>query len=289
MAGATGAAAQDLEPRAYTATPTGVSFLVVAAGHSSGGVLVDPSLPVEDVEASVNSLAIGGGTTFNLFGRTAMALAAFPVAWLEATGRIGEDARQAKRTGLADPRFKLSTNLVGGQALTPREFAKAHRPTIVGVSLTVAPPIGQYDRTKLVNLGSHRWSLKPEIGISHGAGKWTVEGYGGVWFFTENDQFYTGNAVRTQQPIAAVQGHVSYTFKPRLWVAANGTWYSGGTTTVDGIEKSDLQRNSRYGASLSLPIGRQQSLKIAASAGATTRIGSNFRTIAVAWQMSWIN
>lgn len=282
------ATAQDLEPRAYAAAPIGLRFLVVATGRSSGGVLVDPSLPVEDVQATVNSLVIGTGVTVNLFGRTALAVAAVPYAWLSASGSVGETTRHASRSGLADPRFKLSVNLLGGRALAAREFATARRPTILGASLTVGPPLGRYHPAKLVNIGANRWSLKPEVGISHSAGRWTFEGYGGVWLFTANDDFYTGSSVRTQKSVVALQAHASYTVRPRLWLALNSTWYSGGTTTVNGVEKGDLQRNSRLGATVSLPLARQQSLKVTASTGATTRIGADFRTIGVAWQLSWL-
>ena len=106
------ASAQDLEPRAYAASPVGLRFLAVIAGHSRGGVLVDPSLPVEDVRASVNSFGVGAGTTFDFFGRTALVVAALPFAWADATGRVGETTGQASRSGLADPRLKLSVNLV---------------------------------------------------------------------------------------------------------------------------------------------------------------------------------
>jgi hypothetical protein len=281
--------AQELEPRAYAASPVGVNFLVLAAGSSRGGVLVDPSLPVKDVRATVSTLVVGLGRTINMLGRTALVVAALPYAWLEASGNVGEEARSISRAGLADTRLKLSVNLVGGRALTPREFASAVRPTIVGVSLSVVPPLGQYQRTKLINLGANRWSFKPEVGVSHAVGRWTVEGYGGAWWFTENDEFYPGSSIRAQQRLVALQAHVSYTFRPRLWAAFNATWYSGGTTSVDGATKADLQRNTRIGATLSLPFARRHSLKISGSTGAATRVGTDFRTIAAAWQMTWFD
>jgi Putative MetA-pathway of phenol degradation len=281
--------AQELEPRAYAASPVGVNFLVVAAGHSTGGVLVDPSLPIEDVEASVNSLSLGYGRTLNVFGRTGLLVAALPYAWLDATGRVDGETGHVSRSGLADPRIKLSVNLVGGPAMNPSEFARAARPTIVGVSLGIAPPLGRYDPTRLINLGANRWSFKPEVGVSRQLGRWTVEGYAGAWLFTANDAFYTGNSIRTQRPIAGIQGHVSYSVKPRLWIAFDATWYSGGRTRVNGVEKADLQRNSRVGATVSVPFARQQSLKIVASTGATTRIGANFKTVVAAWQFTWFD
>jgi hypothetical protein len=282
-------AAQELEPRAYAASPVGVNFLVVAGGRSSGGVVVDPALPIEDVEATVTTLNVGVGRTLNLFGRTGLIVALAPYAWAEAAGSVGEQARHITRSGLADPRVKISVNLVGGRALTPSEFAAAARQTIVGVSLAVAPPLGQYTGTRLINLGANRWAFKPEVGVSRAVGRWTLEGYGGVVLFTRNDGFYTGTSVRTQEPVVALQAHVSYTLRPQLWTAFDATWYSGGTTTVNGARSADLQRNSRVGATVSLPMGRRQSIKLSGSTGATTRIGADFQTFAAAWQLTWFD
>jgi Putative MetA-pathway of phenol degradation len=195
------AVAQDLEPRAYAASPIGLNFLVIAAGRSTGGVVVDASLPVEDVQASVNSLGVGAGRTIKIFGRTALLVASLPYAWANVSGRVGEETGQVSRSGLADPRIKLSVNLVGGRALSVREFVRAPRPTVLGVSLSVVPPLGQYYRDKLINLGANRWAFKPEIGVSHLVGKWTIEGYAGAWLFTANDEFYTGTSVREQRPV----------------------------------------------------------------------------------------
>ena len=289
VASAGNAGAQDLEPRAYSAAPIGVNFFVVAAVRSTGGVVVDPSLPLEDVEATVDSMAAGVGRTINMFGRTGLVLFAVPYAWVVASGSVGEEARRITRSGVADPRVKVSVNLVGGRAQTPAEFARSRRSTIVGVSLSVLPPLGQYRRTKLINLGANRWSFKPEVGVSRALGRWTVEGYGGTWLFTDNEAFYTGTSVRTQERVVTVQGHVSYTFRPGLWAAFDAAYHSGGTTRVDGVKKADLQRNSRIGATLSLPVARQQSLKFSTSAGTTTRFGADFRTFAAGWQLSWLD
>jgi hypothetical protein len=281
--------AQDLEPRAYTSAPIGLNFVGVAIGRSSGEVVVDPSLPLTDVHATINSAAVGVGRTFSFFGRTALIFGTFPYARGEVTGTVGEERGRITRSGLADPRIRLSVNLIGGRALTASEFPKVKRPTIMGVSLAVVPPLGQYDRAKLVNLGANRWAFKPEAGLSHAVNRWTFEGYAGVWLFTENGDYYTGSSLRTQDPILAIQGHTSYTIKPRLWLAFDATWYSGGASTIDGIDKGNSQNNSRIGATGSFPLTQHQSIKAAFTKGATTRIGSNFTTVSAAWQFSWFD
>jgi hypothetical protein len=285
LAAAGSATAQDLEPRAYSPSPSGTTFLVVAATRSAGGVFTDPSAQLTDVEAEIGILSLGFGHSFALLGKSALVLGLVPIAWGEARGQVGEARRETSRRGLADPRVKLSVILSGFRPMTPAEFARAPRRPIVGASLTVVPPMGQYQPSKLVNLGSNRWSFKPEIGMSLPAGRWTLEGYAALWVFTDNDAYYPGSAVRAQEPIPAVQGHVSYTLGRRGWLAVNATWYGGGQATVDGVDSGAPYRNARLGATWAIPIGRQQSFKVAYSTGAATRVGADFRTLSVAWQV----
>ena len=67
-------------------------------------------------------------------------------------------------------------------------------------------------------------------------GHWDFDGYLGVWMFTSNEDFYPGGRSRSQDPVVALQGHASYTFRPRLWAAVDATWYHGGGATVEGGE-----------------------------------------------------
>ena len=164
---------------------------------------------------------------------------------------------------------------------------KTPRRTIVGASLAVNLPTGQYDGTKLINLGNNRWAIKPEMGVSVPRGRWDIDAYAGVWLFGTNDNFFPGGRTRNQDPLVTLQGHVSYTIKPRLWVAVNSTWYSGGAPQVSGQAPGERFENTRIGATLSIPAGRTQSFKIAFSDGVTARTGTDFKTIAVGWQ--WLH
>jgi hypothetical protein len=184
---------------------------------------------------------------------------------------------------------KLSVNLFGPPAMSPREFVKAPRRTVVGASLTAVVPLGQYDPVKLINLGTNRWAFKPEVGVSHPEGRWDLDAYAGVWLFSENDAFFPGTSTRRQDPIVAIQGHASYSFKPRAWAAFDATWYGGGKATVNDGPPTSRLSNTRFGATLAWPLGRQQSVKVAYSLGAWTRVGSDFRTLAVAWQYLWMD
>ena len=86
-------------------------------------------------------------------------------------------------------------------------------------------PSGQYNSAKLINLGTNRWSFKPEVGVSVPTGRWEFDGYVGVWLFARNNDFFPGGRTRSQDPLIALQGHASYTIRPRLWLAVDATWY----------------------------------------------------------------
>jgi hypothetical protein len=280
------ASAQDIEPRAYSASPVGTNFVAVTYAHQTGGVLADPTVPIDDIEVSLDGTSLLVSRTFGLAGRQASLAAAFPYVWGSVRGTVLEEQREVARSGAADLRLRLAANLFGGPALAPREFAARRPATTLGASLTVGVPTGQYDSARLVNLGSNRWAFKPELGLSHPAGRWTLEAVGGVWLFTGNDAYF-GGARFTQRPIATFQGAVSYTFRPRLWIAGGATYFAGGRTIVDDVEKNTLVRNSRVGVFVSLPMSGGHSVKVGWSHGVRTRIGADLTSFTIGWQYAW--
>ena len=281
--------AQEMEPRAYSSSPVGMNFLAISAGNSRGGIVFDASLPITDTSADLNLGTLGYARTFALGGRQGLAGAGVSYARGDLEGMVGGNERRTGRSGLSDMRAKISINLLGPGALTPEQFAAAPKKTIFGVSLTIQPPTGQYDETRLINIGTNRWSFKPEVGVSVPVRRWFLDFYAGAWLYTANDAFYPGDSTRRQDPLYAAQGHASYTFKSRAWVAFDLTWYGGGDATVDDGPPSSRQSTTRVGATGSIPLTRRQSIKIAASTGASERVGSDFNTGLIGWQFGWFD
>lgn len=280
--------AQDMEPRAYSASPVGLNFLGIGYGWLTGSVILDPTLPISDIHATVQGPRIGIGHTFNLLGDLGLVTAVVPYAIARVTGNVFEQGAEARRSGLSDVLFKLSVNLIGNPAVSPREFRSAPpRDTIVGASITVAAPVGQYDDTKLINLGTNRWSFKPEMGISVPKGRWYLDAYGGVWLFTANRNFFPGGSTRTQDPVLTIQGHITYEFPSGLWIAVDGTSYRGGSTRVNDGNPSPALNKARAGVTLSIPVASYQ-VKVIFSSGGSTRVLGNFNTLSAIWQMSWL-
>lgn len=280
--------AQQLTPNAYAPSPMGANVAILSDNYSTGAVSVDPSLPVEDVHATINSAGVGYGRTLGFLGRYTNVGFVLPYVNADLHGLYLGQYQAVHRTGFGDPQVRLAVNLYGAPAMTPRQFAAYHQQTIVGVSLIVMAPLGVYDNTKLINIGSNRWSFKPELGVSRTDGSWTLETDVGVWLFTDNRDFASGK-VRSQEAIGTLQLHAIYTIKPHMWLAVDGTYYTGGRTTINGRQNVDLQKNSRVGVTLAVPLGLWQSLKIAYSHGARTSIGGNFDTVGVSYQYVWLD
>lgn len=277
--------AQQLEPRAYSPSPVGTSFLLVGFGRSSGGVTFDPTVPLTDVHANLYSSFIGIGRTFGLLGRQSLITAALPYAWGSLSGKVGEQSGSITRSGLADASFRFAFNILGSPAFKPREFAATkHNNFILATSLTIDTPTGQYNSTKLINLGTNRWAFRPEIGFSRPIKKGNLDLYSAASLFTTNKAFFPGQSIRSQDMLASIQAHLSYTVRRGLWVAFDSTWYGGGATHLDNGPATSRQSNSRVGGTVSLPIGKMQSVKIAYSSGVTARVGAAFDALAVSWQ-----
>ena len=283
------ALAQDLDPRAYVHVPVNSTFLVWGLGVSEGGIVSDPSLPVTGIQATVVTPSLSAGRSFSLFGRTAQAFAALPFAWAEVSGNVlGVDAT-THRAGLSDMRMRLSWLVRGAPAASVIQLAKAPRRTILGTSLNVVAPAGEYHPDKAINLGTNRWSFRPEFAVSQPLGqRWLLDTYAGISFFTANNAFYPGTVGKTQAPIGSVQLHLSYNFQRQLWAALDVTYYAGGRSTIDGVEASDLQSNLRTGVTIALPIGQRHSIKIAVSRGLIVQRGTDFTTCSFAWQTAWV-
>jgi outer membrane putative beta-barrel porin/alpha-amylase len=287
--------AQDLAPRAYLITPVHSNAVTLTYSFFDGSITFDGTVPITGATARLSVSVFNYSHSLSFFGRSANFLVSLPYGVGNFRGHVVGAETLAYRSGLLPATLRFSVNLKGGPAMNAQEFINWKQKTILGVSLKLVPRTGQYDPTKLINLGTNRWAFKPELGYSHRWGHWTLDAYGGAWFFTTNPEFFSrnqfspGTNTQTQSPIGSFEGHLSHDFRPRLWVSLDGNYWFGGTTSVNGVENSStLQRNSRVGGTASIPLNRHQSIKFSYSNGAYIRYGGNFQNASVAWQYSWL-
>ena len=278
--------AQELEPRTYSNTPVGLNFLAVGYGFSTGNVLLDPSLPIEDAEADVHFAFVRYTRTIDLFGASSKARVLFPLSSGHWQGFLDEVFRERDANGAGDLRMSLDVNFFGAPALPPAEFSGYRQRTIVGAGVLVIAPTGTYDSSKLINLGSNRWTFRPQVGISRAVGKWTFEGAASVWLFGDNNDFFGGNEL-SQERIYVAKGHLIYSFNPGVWFGFGFGYARGGTTRINGEIRNTLQTNYRFGGTLAYAVAAQHGLSLSIASGVTTRVGADFDSFGVAYQYLW--
>ena len=246
VSGVADANAQEAEPRSYTNTPVGLNFLIAGYVYAQGKMAFDPDSAIADTKFHSNTEVLAYVRSFDVGGQSAKFDVIVPASSFSARGIVNGQPREREISGLGDPRFRVSFNLFGAPALSVKNFANYKQDLIVGVSLQVSVPLGQYDDSKLINLGSNRWSFKPELGISKAWGPWTFELAPSVTFFSNNTDFVGGNTF-AQAPFYAVQGHILYTFQSGVWMALDGVYFAGGRTALNGVKSDNEQANTRAG------------------------------------------
>jgi hypothetical protein len=283
---ATVAHSQNLEPRAYSNSPVGLNFAVTGYGYTEGKLAFDPTLPVVDAKFQSHTGVFAYAHTLGAWENSAKFDVVVPFSSFSGNALVAGQTRTREMSGFNDPRFRVSMNFYGAPALSVKQFASYQQDVIIGASLQVAPPLGQYDNSKLINLGNNRWSFKPELGISKAWDSWVLEVAPSVTLYTDNTDFSQGNNF-AQAPLYAVETHLVRIFPSGVWLSVDGTYFSGNRTSLNDVPADNRQSNTRAGATLAFPVNRNSSLKLNVSGGTSTRTGAYFNAIGFAWQYRW--
>ena len=264
----------------------GANLIGANLGFSRGNILLDPSLPIENLDGDVSYGILRYMRSFGLFDRAAKIKILVPFTTGDWDGEFEGAPAQRSATGAGDMRVTLEWNFYGAPAMTAKELRNAEQQTIVGASVRIFIPTGEYDNTEHINLGSNRWSYRFEIGASRGFGAWTVEGMANVWLFGENDDFLQGNYLQ-QDELWVVKTHLIYTFQPGFWIGMGIGYGSGGRTIVNGIPRDNRQENWRIGANLAYALNKRHGINLTIGSGFNQGAGGDFDTIAVGYQYAW--
>jgi hypothetical protein len=274
------ATAQDLTPRTYWPAPTGTRLVIFGYSYQTGDVVTDPSIPIAGVDSKIDSAVIAYQQTLDLFGRTGNFQLEVPYVDGTTTGMVANEPGRRDVSGFGDIAATMTINLLGAPAMSPAEFQEMRqqpRP-ILGASIKIVAPTGEYETDKLINIGTNRWAVRFRLGyIRPLTAKWLLEMSAGAWFFGDNDEFL--GETRKQDPIGALNFHLVRRFKPGLWASLDFNFYLGGHTTVGSERRADLQRNSRIGLSFAYPFKERHAVKLGFSEGVVTESGGDFRTI----------
>ena len=277
--------AQELSPRAFWPSPAGTGIVTMGYSYTTGDTLTDPSLPVTGVDSDLNTGFVSYLRSFDLAGRTSNFIVEVPYIWGHSEGELF-NRQPARRNldGLGDIALTMSVNLLGAPAMNREEFEimRADPPPVLGVSLRLVTPTGDYDKDKFVNTGANRWAAKGEVGFIYPLRpKWLAEVEVGAWVFGDNDDFPTGK--REQDPIYSLETHLIHRFRPGFWGSLDMNYYTGGRSRIDGEKLDDLQRTSKFGLSLVFPFSPGKAVKFSYSSGSASGQGNDFDSVLVSF------
>jgi hypothetical protein len=289
--------AQELAPRAYLITPLHGNAVNLTYSFNTGGVDFN-GLPITGATGRYSMPSLSLYHSFSFFGRSANIVGWLPYGVGTFQGSVLGTNNQIYRSGMFDSGVRFSVNLKGGPAMPMTEFAKWKQTVVLGASVKVIAPTGQYDPTKVINWGTNRWIFKPEFGYSQRfRRKWILDGYAGVVFFTTNQKSFSipTPQPQTKSPYGSFEGHLSYDAKRYrgkpipLWFSLDGNFWFGGATRMSGKSNpASRQAASRIGFTAVIPLNEHQAIKAAFSTGSYVRVGGNYKNVAVSWQYSWV-
>jgi hypothetical protein len=254
------ALAQFTDARSYDNTPVGINQLELAYAFVHGNAAIDSSLAITGANLNLNQGTVDYTRYFGLFHRTMWVEAAVPVATLD--GSISGLNIGGSIAGAGDSSYAVTLLVKGGPALSVAQFDNYRPTTTVGVSVTVTAPTGLYDADKILNLGSDRWSVKPELALVYPFGpdeKWQLDAYANGYFYTDNTAYH-GREILRQEPLAGLEGHISYSFNDSVWASLDTRYSFRGTTLVDGVNQNNPQMNVILGSEVNVSINARHSL-----------------------------
>jgi hypothetical protein len=273
---------QELEPRNLTNLPVGSNFIVGAYSYSRGNILLDPALPIRDLESNLHTFAAGYLRAFNLFGLSSKVDVIIPFAFGDWDYAIEGENVSRKIDGFGDPRIRIAINILGAPATDMAEFKDYKMETIVGFIFQLFAPFGTYDSSELINLGSNRWTFRTNMGIAHAIGEWIFEAYVGGLFFTDNSEFLNDLNLK-QYPILTASTSVIRALRDWGWVSLDIAYGYGGRTEINGVPRNTLISTFRFGVTLVHAIDKKNSLKLTLTSGRRIERGPDFDAIGLSY------
>jgi hypothetical protein len=266
--------AQEIEARAYSNAPIGISFITGGLAQAKSG------------SYTLTSQVVSLTHVIDVAGQSGRLSLVVPYAELSGTGTISGQVINASEEGLSDPMIKASVNLYGAPALTPSQFKSYQQDLIIGASLAASIPWGKYNSNQMVNVGANRSVIQPGVGASQAVGPWRLELAGMASIYTSNTN-YLGSNTLSQNPMYSTEAHVIYYFPNTAWISGDATYFFGGQTFINANPANGPQENWRFGSTLSYPVNQHNAIRLTGSTGVYSRTNTSYNALGISWQYRW--
>ena len=163
--------AQDLRPRAYLITPVHSNAVILSYAFNDGSIFFGTAVPITNASGRYSVPALSYYHSLSFFKRSTNLTVTLPYVVGNFQGEVEGSKQNIYRSGLGDSIFRFSVNLIGGPAMPAKDLARWRQKSILGASIEVVAPTGQYYPSHLINPGNNRWAFKPELGFSRAAGQ----------------------------------------------------------------------------------------------------------------------
>jgi len=278
--------AQELVPRLFWPAPKGTSVLIAGYSYSTGDVLFDLSIPIEDADSRINTGVLAYARTLGLWGRTTNFLVTLPYSEGDTKGLLLGEPVSRDFSAFGDLSLSLNVNLRGAPSMNREEFMafRANPRPIIGASVKLQVPTGQYDPDRLINVGSNRWAARFKLGaVMKLRPTWLLEVSANAWLYGDDNDFIAGK--KEQKPIFGMETNIIKRIRPGLWASLDMTYYKGGQQTIDGNPLRNEQSNVKLGGTLVVPFLKRHAIKIGYADGIITRYGNDFSQFIISYSM----
>ncbi|MFM7642986.1 MAG: transporter [Cyanobium sp.] len=278
------ASAQMYGPRQFWPAPVGTNVFTLNSIYTSSNTVVDTSVVYPNLDVDTFVVVPSYSRFFGVGSQLIQATVALPYAWADVA--VGESRtginRNPRRQGLADAYGHLTFGLLNAPALPPKEFAAfmgLENPDVVIFGMAgMFAPTGAYDTDRVVNIGTNRWTFRAGLPITArlsdtwAPGKTTtLEVLPTLDLFTPNNDpaspefdftvrgLPVGKALTrllptpsqtTQDPLGALEVHLTHDVSKRLWVSLDSYSKVGGGTNADGQSNDNHQLWTALGATI---------------------------------------
>ena len=234
-------------PRSYLLGPKGVMGINPKYLSLNQNLVPSGNIYLTDSDINVNVFPTTIFYNFGLGNHFAQVQFMFNPA--NASGKVVTEQNETftglNSSGFSDGFAAFKLGLIGAPSLSIKEFSK-HAPSYSMFSYLRIWYSGSYDASKLLNLGTNRFTIEFGTPMSFPISKTSkrpiwFESYPYIQLYTKNSDpsvIVQGNEVK-QRPLFGIENHLTHNVTKKFWAGLDLKYTLGGESLVDGQEQDN--------------------------------------------------
>jgi hypothetical protein len=256
-------------PRTYMLAPANSNILTAYGLFLDGNQALDPGVTSRNLDLEVDVGVLQYTRAFSICDHACGVFLIAPYGSTEGTfnfPRFPRLNRSGESSGLADIQLGAVFGLYGSPSLEVADYLKYDPGFSLGLLGKITAPTGEYDETKVINLGSNRWGLQVGVPMGYYLGDsfldpnlTTFELLPSAFLFGDNDDPFRAGGTG-QDPLYQIEAHITRNLGRMFWVSLDANYQFGGETTTDGVPGDDDKESFGLGATIGVNLSKQLSV-----------------------------